>query len=84
MITLCATSPLPTFKSLYDAVTEHLTFPPVSIVIPTLPTLKLPIYEGFSNTNMEIVQLIQGLQDFQLQTTLMALIQPLVSFVAAH
>lgn len=81
MITLCATSPLPTFKSLYDAVTEHLTFPPVSIVIPTLPTLKMPIYEGFSNTNMEIVQLIQGLQDFQLQTTLMALIQPLVSFV---
>lgn len=81
MITLCATSPLPTFKLLYDAVTEHLTFPPVSIVVPSLPTLKTPIYEGFSNTNMEIVQLIQGLQDFQLQTTLMALIEPLVSFV---
>ncbi|PTQ91279.1 hypothetical protein [Agitococcus lubricus] len=81
MITLCANNPLPTFKSLYDSVVDNLKFPPIAIEIPTLPTLKTPIYEGFSNTNMEILQLIQGLQDFQFQTTLMALIQPLVSVV---
>jgi len=81
MINLCAPSPLPTFQSLYDPVVSHLTFPPIAITIPTLPSLKEPIYSGFSNTNLEIVQLVQELQNFQLQTTLMALIQPLVSFL---
>lgn len=81
MLTLCASSPLPTFQSLYDSVVSSLTFPPIAITIPSLPSLKVPIYAGFSNTNLEIVQLIQELQSFQLQTTLMALIQPLVDFL---
>lgn len=47
-------------------------------IVPTLPT---PIYDKFSNINMEIMQFVQGLQDFQLQLTLSLMIKPLAAFL---
>lgn len=81
MITVCTNSPIPSFQSLYDQVLAHMTFPPPELSIPALPGLKNPIYAGFSNINMEIVQLVQELQNYQLQITLMAVFEPLVAFL---
>jgi hypothetical protein len=80
-LTFCATSPVPTFNSLYQAIVNSLTFPPIQFTIPSLPTIPNPIYAGFNCANLEIIQLVQGLQQFQMMTTLMAGLQPLVSFL---
>lgn len=47
-------------------------------IVPTLPT---PIFDKFSNLNLEVMQFVQGLQDFQLQTTLSLMIKPLADFL---
>lgn len=80
-IHLCVDSPVPTFNSIYQSVVASLTWPPIDITIPSLPCLRNPIFDGFSNINMEIMQLIQELQQFQLMTTLTAGLQPLVALV---
>lgn len=80
-IHLCVDSPVPTFNSIYQSVIASLTWPPIDITIPSLPCLRNPIFDGFSNINMEIMQLIQELQHFQLMTTLTAGLQPLVALV---
>lgn len=80
-LTFCATSPVPTFNSLYQAIANSLIFPPIEFTIPPLPTIPSPIYAGFRCSNLEIIQLVQGLQQFQMMTTLMAGLQPLVSFL---
>lgn len=80
-LTFCATSPVPTFNSLYQAIVNSLTFPPIQFNIPSLPTIPNPIYAGFNCANLEMIQLVQGLQQLQLMATLTAGLQPLISFL---
>lgn len=79
--------------SIYELVHPQLVFPPaINIAYPEIPdapgippfivpTLPTPIYNKFSNLNMEVMQFVQGLQDFQLQTTLSLMIKPLADFL---
>lgn len=80
-ITLCADSPIPTFNALYDALLASLPAELPSFNVPSLLALLNPIYDGFAHLPLELSQLIQELQNVQLNTTLMALIEPLVSFL---
>lgn len=81
MLQICASIPIPTFNSLYADALSAMTIPPGNITIPLLPAIPNPIYPGFNCTNLEIVQIVAQLQSFQLLTTLLSFLQPLVEFL---
>jgi hypothetical protein len=78
-LTVCATSFIPTFSSLYSQFIPAFNFPPKSITIPPLPALPSPIFPGIDSINLEVVQLVQQLQSFQLLTVLDVLLAPLLA-----
>lgn len=81
MAQICTSSALPTFKSIYDSTVASMTFPPSPISIPPLPGIPNPVFGDYSNINLEIVQVVQGLQDLQLQMTLSAITTPLATIL---
>ena len=74
---ICADSPLPTFQSLWANITDV----DISFTIPTLPGIRNPIYEGYSNLKIELSQVLQELQQLQTLTTISACLEPLASFL---
>lgn len=74
---ICSDTPLPTFQSLWANITDiDMTF-----TIPTLPGIRSPIYEGYSNLKIELSQVMQELQQLQTLTTITACLEPLASFL---
>jgi hypothetical protein len=83
---ICATTPIPDFNSLYNAALPAMTAPlPLApITIPPLPSLPSPIYPGFTQPNIEILQIVLELQNYQFLTTFSAFITPLVNFLGLN
>lgn len=80
-ITLCTDTPVPTFKALSDALAEKITGALPELTIPNLPGLRSPIYDGFSQLGMEISQLVQELQAFQINLTLFNVFKPIADLL---
>lgn len=74
---ICAISPLPTFESLWSSISDV----DMDFTIPSLPGIRTPIYDGYSNLKIELSQIIQELQQMQTLTTLSACLEPLASFL---
>lgn len=81
MVSLCTGSPLPTFNSLYTGFVGNLTFPPMAFTFPVMPTLPSPMFPSISVPNLEAVKTVVELQSMQMLNTLMAMIQPMVTFL---
>jgi hypothetical protein len=64
---------------LLEAIQAHL--PIVQINVPDILGLLNPIYDRFSDFSLEISQILQELQSFQLMNTLKAMIDPMLSVV---
>lgn len=82
MAKLCTSVPIPSFNGLYESFVANLTIPPKNFKLPSLPTLPSPLFPTMSMPNFEIEKMIASLQGFQLVTTCMAIIQPLVNFLS--
>ena len=90
MITICADSPIPSFDSIFNKI--DFSFPPnfdfnlpafppsTSLNLPALPSLPSPIYPDISHLSLELCQIAQEIQSFQLLSTLTNMINPLLSF----
>lgn len=78
-IQICTNTAVPTYNQLMDAIQAHL--PIVQINVPDILGLLNPIYDRFSNFSLEISQILQELQSFQLMNTLKAMIDPMLSVV---
>lgn len=74
---ICADSPLPTFESLWANITDV----DIDFTIPSLPGLRIPVYDGYSNLKIELSQVVQELQQLQTMTTVSACLEPLASFL---
>jgi len=74
---ICADSPLPTFESLWANITDV----DIEFTIPSLPGLRSPAYDGYSNLKIELSQVVQELQQLQTMTTISACLEPLASFL---
>lgn len=81
MIRLCTDSAVPTLKSLVDSIKAQLPMPVPALQIPAILELPVPIYAGLSCYELELQQIIQALQSFQLSTTLLNIVKPLVAVV---
>ena len=49
--------------------------------LPDIPGLPLPIFPDYSSIVMEVSEIAQAVQQFQLMNTLVAMIKPMVSFI---
>lgn len=78
-IQICTNTAVPSYNQLLEAIQAHL--PIVQINVPDILGLLNPIYDRFSNFSLEISQILQELQSFQLMNTLKAMIDPLLSVV---
>lgn len=67
MPTICTNSPFPTFQDLIGGVT--FTWPPTIPTLPAMPSIPSPMLPGISIPNLEIVNIIQQLQTYQLLAT---------------
>lgn len=81
MITLCCDSPLPTFEALHSSLMESIQGQIPDFTIPALPGLRVPIYDGFSQLGLELSQLVQELQAYQISLTLFNIFKPLADFL---
>lgn len=78
-IQVCTNTAVPTYNQLLEAIQAHL--PIVQINVPDILGLLNPIYDRFSDFSLEISQILQELQSFQLMNTLKAMIDPMLSVV---
>lgn len=88
---ICADSPIPSFDSIFNKI--NFSFPPnfdfnlpsippsISLNIPALPSLTNPIFPDISHLSLELCNIAQEIQSFQLLTTLSNMITPLLNFV---
>jgi hypothetical protein len=82
-LTLCAAA-IPSFSALLAGAASRLSFPPaLGLQMPTLPTLPNPLYPNYLHPNLQITIVVEELQTYQILTTMMAIIQPLASFLGA-
>jgi hypothetical protein len=82
MTHICVTSPLPTIDTIMASFEPLLTYPPSIHSIPQiLPGLPSPIYPNVSAPNIELVTTAIELQSFQIQTTLMGMIVPILGIL---
>lgn len=56
----------------------------MSFQFPNIPGLPLPIFPDFSNYAMEISEMIESIQQFQLMTTIKAMAEPLVAIIGGQ
>lgn len=80
-ITLCCDVPVPTFSALYQSLMDSLPDEIPELEIPSLPGLRNPIYDGFSHLGLELSQLVQELQQYQLSLTIFNVFKPLADFL---
>lgn len=81
-ITLCCDSPLPTFSSLHASLMESLEGHGIpELTIPKLPGIRNPIYNGFSHPVLELSQLVQELQHYQVSLTMLNIFKPIADFL---
>lgn len=81
MIHLCTNTPVPTLKGLIDSIKAQLPMPLPAFNIPAILGLPVPIYAGLSCYELEFQQIVQALQSFQLSTTLLNVVKPLLAVV---
>jgi hypothetical protein len=80
MSEICLSIPLPSLDGILNAFKPLLTFPPkFPFNLLRLPTLPSPLFPGLRMPNFEMVITAIELQAFQLQTTIMGMIKPLLS-----
>ena len=83
-MSICTNSPLPSIDSIVAGLKSKLTYPPVLPSLPklpVLPSLPNPIYGSINKPNMELINIANELQSFQMQTTMMNMIKPMVSLL---
>lgn len=80
-IRLCTDTPLPTFQALKESLAASIADGIPELTIPSLPGLLSPIYEGFSQIDLELSQLVQELQAFQINLTMFNIFKPLSEFL---
>lgn len=80
-ITLCCDVPVPTFTALYQSLMKGISGDIPELTIPKLPGLRSPIFDGFSHPGLELSNLVQELQQFQLSLTLFNVFKPLADFL---
>jgi hypothetical protein len=81
---ICLNSPLPSFDGIMASFRPLMTWPPKFPSFPKLPSfmfpsLPSPLFPSFSVPNFELMIHGLELQAFQLQTTIMAMIKPILS-----
>lgn len=81
---ICLSSPLPTFDAIMASFRPLMTWPPKFPELPKFPRLMLPslpwpLFPGLKVPNFELMLLAIELQAFQLQTTIMGIIKPMLS-----
>lgn len=81
MIQLCTNTPIPTCHSLIESIRAQLPTQIPQFEIPDILGLPVPIYPDLSSFELEFQQIIQALQSFQLSTTLLNVVKPLVAFL---
>lgn len=76
---ICADSPIPSFDSIFNKLS--FPFPPnFSYNLPALPSLTSPIFPDISHLSLELCNIAQEIQSFQLLSTLTNMIKPLLDF----
>ena len=83
-IQLCTNTPIPTFNQLYQSLLDaiaNLPNPIESLSIPNIPPLRNPIFDGKRLLSLELSQIVQALQTWQLNLTIKAILDPLVAII---
>lgn len=77
---ICLNSPLPTLDGIMASFKPLMTFPPKFPELPKIPLLSLPypLFPSLKVPNFELMLTAIELQAFQLQTTIMGMIKPIL------
>lgn len=59
----------------------QLVFPPKLFTLPELPTFRWPIFTGLTIPNLSSVMMAAEMQFYQLTTSMLAILQPLVNYL---
>lgn len=82
---ICVDSPIPTIDSILRATLPKIPYPPSPLHLPAsppvLPCIPNPTFKGRQLPTLEMVTMAFELQAFQLQTTLLNMIKPILSFL---
>ena len=78
---ICVDSPIPSIDTILKAVLDNIGFPPRLPDWPKLPSLPNPLFAGIRMPNLEMITMAIELQAFQLQTTLLGMIKPMLSLI---